>query len=56
MLLGWLGSQVVEEPFTLLARLSAFFYFLYFFIILPALCLFEDVVFAWVEEDDLVTT
>jgi hypothetical protein len=54
MLLGWLGSQVVEEPFTSLAYLSASFYFVYFFIILPALCLFENITFASENDDPTV--
>jgi ubiquinol-cytochrome c reductase cytochrome b subunit len=38
LLLGWLGSQVVEAPFVLLGQLSTFFYFFYFIVILPVLC------------------
>jgi quinol-cytochrome oxidoreductase complex cytochrome b subunit len=36
-LLGWLGSQVVEEPFILLGQIATVFYFFYFFILLPLL-------------------
>jgi quinol-cytochrome oxidoreductase complex cytochrome b subunit len=39
--LGWLGSQVVEEPFILLGQIATGFYFFYFFILLPLLAYFD---------------
>ncbi len=37
ILLGWLGAQVVEQPYILLAQLSSIFYFSYFLVFLPGL-------------------
>lgn len=37
LLLGWLGSQVVEQPFILIGQISTGLYFLYFLVCLPLL-------------------
>ncbi len=37
----WLGSQEVREPFVSFSRLATFYYFCYFFIILPVLSKYE---------------
>jgi ubiquinol-cytochrome c reductase cytochrome b subunit len=35
LLLGWLGSQVVEQPFILIGQISTTLYFLYFIFLIP---------------------
>lgn len=35
LLLGWLGSQVVEQPFILIGQISTTIYFLYFLLFIP---------------------
>lgn len=35
LILGWLGSQVVEQPYILAGQISTIIYFLYFIVILP---------------------
>ncbi|MCL2715487.1 MAG: cytochrome b N-terminal domain-containing protein [Alphaproteobacteria bacterium] len=41
LLLGYLGAQPAEEPFITEARILTFFYFAYFFVILPLLARIE---------------
>jgi quinol-cytochrome oxidoreductase complex cytochrome b subunit len=41
VLLGYLGQQVPESPFTELGQVASIFYFSYFLVIIPALGLFE---------------
>ena len=40
LLLGWLGSCIVEQPYILISQISSIFYFS-FFLILPILTFFE---------------
>jgi quinol-cytochrome oxidoreductase complex cytochrome b subunit len=42
ILLGYLGSQVVEYPYVEVSQAATFLYFLYFLGILPALSFFEN--------------
>ena len=37
LLLGWLGACIVEQPYVIISQCATFFYFLYFFLILPIL-------------------
>ncbi|MCU7611564.1 cytochrome b [Anaplasma capra] len=37
----WLGGQEVREPFVSMSRLATFYYFCYFFIVLPVLSRYE---------------
>ena len=41
-LLTWLGSKPVEEPFTIIAQLSAIFFFAYFLIFIPIIGIIEN--------------
>jgi ubiquinol-cytochrome c reductase cytochrome b subunit len=41
VLLGYLGQQVPESPFTELGQVASIFYFSYFLVIIPALGLLE---------------
>ena len=41
-LLTWLGSKPVEDPYVLIAQLSAIFFFSYFLIIIPLTGLIEN--------------
>jgi ubiquinol-cytochrome c reductase cytochrome b subunit len=41
LLLGWIGQEVVEEPFVLIGQISSAFYFIYFLVLIPALGLLE---------------
>jgi len=34
-ILGWIGQQPVEEPFIMIGQLSTFYYFIFFFAIVP---------------------
>jgi ubiquinol-cytochrome c reductase cytochrome b subunit len=42
ILLTWLGSKVVEEPFVVISQLSSSFYFSYFFFFIPLIGLLEN--------------
>ena len=42
ILLTWIGSKPVEEPFILIGQLSSIFYFSYFLILTPAIGLLEN--------------
>ena len=42
ILLTWIGSKPVEEPFILIGQLSSIFYFSYFLILTPAIRLLEN--------------
>ena len=42
ILLTWIGSKAVEEPFILIGQLSSIFYFSYFLILTPAIGLLEN--------------
>jgi quinol-cytochrome oxidoreductase complex cytochrome b subunit len=39
--LGWLGGKPIEEPYTVISRVCAIYYFGYFIIIIPVLNKFE---------------
>ncbi len=41
LMLGWLGGQEVKEPYITLSRVSTFYYFIYFIIVLPLLGKYE---------------
>lgn len=42
LLLGWIGQEVVEQPFVLIGQVGTAFYFLYFLAIIPALGFLEN--------------
>jgi len=42
LLLGWIGQEVVEEPFILIGQLGTLFYFAFFLIFLPFIGFFEN--------------
>lgn len=42
LLLGWLGSCIVEQPYVLISQISSIFYFSFFLVILPILSFFEN--------------
>ena len=39
--LGYLGGNPPEQPFILMSQIATFYYFLYFFIIIPLIAKFE---------------
>jgi ubiquinol-cytochrome c reductase cytochrome b subunit len=41
ILLGWLGGQVVEQPYIIIGQISTFFYFFYLIVILPVTNILE---------------
>jgi ubiquinol-cytochrome c reductase cytochrome b subunit len=41
ILLGWLGSQLVEFPYVIISQIATIFYFAYFLVIIPFLSNFE---------------
>ena len=42
ILLTWIGSKPVEEPFIFIGQLSSIFYFSYFLLLVPTLGLHEN--------------
>jgi len=42
LLLGWIGQEVVEEPYTLIGQLGTVFYFLFFLFLMPLIGLIES--------------
>jgi len=42
LILGWIGSQSVEQPYVLIGQLATLFYFFYFLIALPLLAKLEN--------------
>jgi len=42
LLLGWIGQEVVEEPFILIGQLGTLFYFFFFLFFIPFIGLFEN--------------
>lgn len=42
LLLGWLGSQPVEEPYVFIGQLASFLFFVYFLVIIPNLGSLEN--------------
>jgi len=42
LLLGWIGQEVVEDPYILIGQLGTFFYFLFFLFLLPCVGLLES--------------
>jgi len=42
LFLGWIGQEVVEEPFILIGQLGTLFYFAFFLIFLPFIGFFEN--------------
>lgn len=43
LVLMQLGAKHVEEPFIMLGQISTLFYFSYFLIIIPVICLIENI-------------
>ena len=41
LLLGWLGTCIVEQPFLVMSQISAVAYFMYFLVIVPTLSILE---------------
>jgi len=41
ILLGWLGGQVVEQPYIIIGQISTFFYFFYLIVLLPVINIVE---------------
>jgi len=48
LLLGWLGGNPAEEPFTEVGAFCTIFYFVYFFLILPLIMRLES--FFWLDK------
>ena len=46
VILGWLGSQVVEDPFILSGQLATSYYFLFLLLIMPIIAQFENSCYA----------
>jgi ubiquinol-cytochrome c reductase cytochrome b subunit len=42
ILLTWIGSKPVEDPYIFIGQLSSIFYFSYFLIIIPSIGLLEN--------------
>jgi len=42
LLLGWIGQEVVEEPFVMIGQLGTVFYFLYFLVFIPFVGIVEN--------------
>jgi len=42
LLLGWIGQEVVEEPFVMIGQLGTVFYFLYFLVFIPFVGVVEN--------------
>jgi ubiquinol-cytochrome c reductase cytochrome b subunit len=42
LLLGWIGQEVVEEPFVMIGQLGTLFYFLYFLVFIPLVGIVEN--------------
>ena len=42
LLLGWIGQEVVEEPFVMIGQLGTVFYFLYFLVFIPLIGIVEN--------------
>jgi len=42
LLLGWIGQEVVEDPYILIGQLGTAFYFAFFLIFIPAVGLLEN--------------
>lgn len=47
VLLTWIGSKPVEDPYVLISQLSSIFYFLYFLVIVPFIGLLENKLLYW---------
>ena len=42
LLLGWIGQEVVEQPFVLIGQIGTAFYFIYFLALIPAVGILES--------------
>jgi ubiquinol-cytochrome c reductase cytochrome b subunit len=42
LLLGWIGQEVVEEPFVMIGQIGTVFYFFYFLVLIPAVGILEN--------------
>lgn len=42
LLLGWIGQEVVEQPYVLIGQLGTAFYFIYFLILIPLIGVLES--------------
>ena len=43
LLLGWIGQEVVEQPYTLIGQIGTAFYFFFFFFFMPGIGIVEKV-------------
>jgi len=43
LLLGWIGQEVVEYPYTLVGQIGTLFYFFFFIVLMPALGIIEKI-------------
>lgn len=42
LLLGWIGQEVVEQPYVLIGQLGTAFYFIYFLVLIPLIGVLES--------------
>jgi hypothetical protein len=49
IILGWIGQQPVEYPYTLIGTLATAYYFFFFLILLPLLFEIEKFLSEWLE-------
>jgi ubiquinol-cytochrome c reductase cytochrome b subunit len=42
LLLGWIGQEVVEEPFVMVGQIGTIFYFIYFLVFIPLVGILEN--------------
>lgn len=42
LLLGWIGQEVVEQPYVLIGQVGTVFYFVYFLVLIPAIGILES--------------
>ena len=42
LLLGWIGQEVVEQPYVLIGQLGTAFYFIYFLVLIPFIGVLES--------------
>lgn len=42
LLLGWIGQEVVEQPYVLIGQIGTAFYFIYFLVLIPFVGVLES--------------
>ena len=42
LILGWIGQNVVENPFVEIGQISTFFYFIILLVVIPFFSIIED--------------